>query len=96
MPRSSLNVEKRFWRYVHKTPSCWRWTGSTVNGYGQFSVNGRTVPAHAYSFFMHNGHWAQGDVCHSRDCVRDCVRPDHLRDGTHAENMRIVASGKSS
>ena len=84
---SSINADERFWRRVRKTPYCWHWTGSKTRGYGMFSVHGRTVPAHVFAFVLHHGYWPKGDVCHGRDCERDCVNPDHLRDGTHSENM---------
>jgi hypothetical protein len=88
-----LPQEERFWSHVKKTKTCWLWRGSkTTDGYGQFSTgtDRGTVGAHVFSFYLHHGRWPSGDVCHSRDCARNCVNPYHLDDGPHAENIRDI------
>lgn len=81
---------------------CWLWEGSKYsNGYGWIKVFGRVVSAHRFSHELHNGPIEEGEhILHSCD-VKHCVNPDHLRAGTHQENMSEAAargrmrSGKS-
>lgn len=80
-------TEERFWEKVDKTGDCWLWTaGCDSGGYGQFWHGGKMVLAHRLSYT-----WAAGDIpegmqvdhrCHQRNCVR----PEHLRLVTNAQN----------
>lgn len=98
-PVTLTELEIRFWSkvaIVDDDKSCWDWTGSTrpVRGeeYGQFKwenpVTAKTesTGAHRVSFFLTNGCLPN----HARHtCDRPiCVRPSHLLDGTHQDNMR--------
>lgn len=91
-----MTPAERLWRFVEKTDGCWIWTGfrntyksrlSTV-GYGRLRVGNRTLLAHRLSWEIHFGEIPAGmDVLHECDNP-PCVRPDHLKLGSHADNMR--------
>lgn len=80
--------EVRFWRFVHKTDTCWVWTGGKHRfGYGK--IDG--LDAHRVSWEIHNGPVPSGMyVCHHCDNPA-CIRPDHLFLGTQTDNMRDMS-----
>ena len=72
--------------------NCWIWKGCVSDeGYGTFVVGGpqsaqKRRGAHRVVFFLLNGRWPEPEIdhlCHNTLCVR----PDHLREATHTENM---------
>ena len=82
-------TEERFWKRVHKTDTCWLWTGAWRNrlGYGGFYANGQFTGAHQYAYTLMCGEIPPGlYVCHDCD-TPSCVRPDHLFVATQRENM---------
>ena len=89
-------LKDRFWNKVIKTPMCWLWKGTMSEGYGQihaYELTGRRINpgVHRISWFLHYGYLpTKKEIMHRCD-VRNCVRPDHLRVGTHQENMQDCA-----
>ncbi len=86
-PRS---IEDRFWEKVHKTESCWVWTGCRFGetGYGAFCPRG-TAPrgAHRVSWELAHGTPIPEGMWVLHECDNPiCVRPDHLKLGTAKDN----------
>lgn len=82
-----LTPAERLWTRVHKTESCWIWTGTAVGfGYGMFRVNGKPVMTHNYSYELHNGPISNGLRVLHKCGNHPCVNPDHLFLGTHKDN----------
>jgi 5-methylcytosine-specific restriction endonuclease McrA len=79
--------EEKFWSKVKKTEKCWEWKGRLSNGYGYFKYKGKRYQAHRLSFYLTHGYLSDLMVLHSCD-NSDCVRPEHLKEGTHEKNMR--------
>ena len=80
--------EKRFWERVDKTDSCWLWTGSTVqNGYGQVKINSKTHKTHRIAWFLAGNTIPEGHVIRHKCRSKNCLNPEHLETGTHAENV---------
>ena len=80
---------------------CWIWIASTGSGgYGQFAYNGTMCLSHRISWEIHNGPIPEGMTvrhhCPNGDNIV-CVNPDHLRLGTHQDNMDDkVAAGRQA
>ena len=80
-------TEERFWEKVDKTGECWLWTGYCLpTGYGRFRHGGKLVYSHRLSYAWTNGEIPEGLYIDHRCHQRNCVRPDHLRLVTHAQN----------
>lgn len=101
MARKFKTDRERFdekWMEVPET-GCWIWLGSkTQSGkkqYGNFSLKGSSMRAHRASWIIYNGNIPDGmQILHSCD-IGICVNPEHLRLGTHQENMQeMVARGR--
>ncbi len=90
--RRIKSTESRFWAKVHKTNTCWLWTGAIIanSGYGQFRYarrSGGRVLAHRYAYELLIGLIPEGLVIDHLCRNRACVRPSHLEAVTHRENI---------
>jgi len=99
MPRKPR--EQLFWAKADRRPGdeCWPWTGyCDPDSYGRFWMGGYWVLAHRYAYTVSVGEIPKGmqidHICHRpEECAgggncphRRCVRPDHMRVVTLAEN----------
>lgn len=94
--RQPITPEK-FWARLHKTDTCWVWTGATSGkgGYGKLTYLKRVQFAHRLAYIFTHGSIPAGmDVLHHCDNP-PCCNPDHLFLGTARENVRdAIAKGR--
>jgi hypothetical protein len=80
----------RFMSYVSKAEDgCWRWSGGKdIKGYSIFFYKGKAMFGHRATLLLHNRVKQLNpelQICHA--CRnKDCVNPDHLKEGTRFDN----------
>lgn len=92
-------LEDRFWQHVEKSDGCWLWQGQRGSGgYGKISglLLGRPrrhYRAHRVAYELTYGPIPDGDLVRHFICDNPpCVRPDHLRLGSPADNSADCVS----
>ena len=81
---------ERFWVKVERSGepgACWPWTGSLVKGYGQFSVNGKTVYAHRWAYEEAIGPIPDRLTIDHLCRTPACVNSRHLEAVSNRENI---------
>jgi len=85
---------ERFWSKIDRTPGlgpngdCWLWIGcADEKGYGRFEFRRKKWFAHRLAWAFAKQAIPQEDLLHSCD-TPSCCNPDHLREGTQAENVQ--------
>jgi hypothetical protein len=77
-----------FWKNVHKTDTCWIWTGSkTHHGYGRIGFRRKRVLAHRLSWQLAGRTLERGMVLDHLCRNPLCVNPEHLEQVTQYENV---------
>ena len=77
---------ERFEKKIIKTNDCWFWTASkTKQGYGMFSFEGKSIPAHSFAYISFKGEIDTDKIVHQTCNNSYCVNPDHLYLTTKSE-----------
>lgn len=89
MEMSQMNDEEfaRFMSFV-EVGECWLWTGGLRKGYGSFNLRKRSKACHILMLARKLGR-ELGEGMNALHLCRNrhCCNPEHLREGTPAENQ---------
>ena len=87
-PKKAIN---RFESKVKKTDSCHHWIAAKQKqGYGMFSYNGKSTPAHRFAYLLYKGEIAENMVVHQTCEANDCVNPEHLVLQTKVKIRKVI------
>jgi DNA-binding CsgD family transcriptional regulator len=88
LPLTPAEVQ-RFWSKVDKQKYHHMWTGTVgKQGYGVINLRGTVVTAPRVVLLLENGVWPK-QALHRNSChTRQCVRLEHLYDGTAQQNVK--------
>lgn len=89
MGREELLAHVRARSIVEPHTDCWLWTGAMTNGYARMAW-GSQKSGTVTRFLLDLKPGDPLEALHSCD-RSDCVNPEHLSAGTHAENQRQMA-----
>jgi hypothetical protein len=79
----------RFNAKINRTNDCHEWNASKQKqGYGMFSYDGKSKPAHRFSYLLHKGEIEENMVVHQTCENNSCVNPDHLELQTKSQNKK--------
>ena len=71
---------------IIKTKDCHFWTASkTKQGYGMFSYEGKSIPAHRFAYMAYVGDIEDTKIVHQSCNNTYCVNPEHLYLTTKSE-----------
>lgn len=81
-----VKATKRFEKKIIKTKDCHFWTASkTKQGYGMFSYEGKSIPAHRFAYMAYVGDIEDTKIVHQSCNNTYCVNPEHLYLTTKSE-----------
>ena len=86
-----MNFAEKFWKRVGfaDAKGCLPWLGATFNrGYGLFTIDGKSIAAHAIQWEMVNDRPPRGKELHHKCENPGCVNPDHLEEVTRKEHKQ--------
>jgi hypothetical protein len=94
---SSIPSAEWFWAQTTRRGECRDWNlAVNSHGYGQVSVQGRTVQAHRFAFMLSGATIPDGMLVDHRCRNRRCVEPRHLRLATKKQNAENVGLRKDN
>ena len=93
-PQKAIN---RFNIKVNKSDNCHIWNAARQKqGYGMFSYDGKSMPAHRFAYLLHNGNIEENMVVHQTCENNGCVNSNHLILQTKSQNKKSYTSVRVS